>query len=122
MKRDMELVRTLLLSIEESPKKPSWKDLAPQGSSSDLETEKILEHLKLIEEAGFTKSVIVGLQGYRLPENIELTWKGHEFLADVRDPDIWSKTKERAKGVASVGVGFLWDIAKAELKAKLGIP
>jgi hypothetical protein len=51
-----------------------------------------------------------------------LTWKGHEFLDDIRDPGVWQKTKERTKGVASVGVGFLWEIAKAEVRAKLGLP
>ena len=51
----------------------------------------------------------------------KLSWKGHEFLNDTRDPDIWSKTKERAKGVANAGMGLLWEIAKAEIKTKLGL-
>jgi hypothetical protein len=52
----------------------------------------------------------------------KLAWQGHEFLDAVRDPDVWQKTKEQAKGVASVGLGFLWEIAKAEVKMKLGLP
>lgn len=51
-----------------------------------------------------------------------LTWKGHEFLDDIRDPDIWQKTKERAGSLASVGIAFVWEIAKAEIKTKLGLP
>jgi len=50
-----------------------------------------------------------------------LTWEGHEFLDDIRDPEIWHKTKERGKAVAGVGVNFIWEIAKAEIKAKLGL-
>ena len=41
-------------------------------------------------------------------------------MNDVRV--IWGKTKERAKTVASVGLSFLWEIAKAEIKTKLGLP
>jgi hypothetical protein len=52
---------------------------------------------------------------------LKLRWEGHEFLNDITDPDIWSKTKERAKGVANVGFSFLWEIAKAEMKTKLGL-
>ena len=58
----------------------------------------------------------------RMPLVSGLTWQGHEFLDTVRDPEIWRKTKERAGSVASVGVSFIWEIAKAELKAKLGLP
>jgi hypothetical protein len=51
----------------------------------------------------------------------KLTWNGHEFLDDIRDPEIWRKTKELAKSVPSVGL-VLWEIAKAEVKTKLGLP
>jgi hypothetical protein len=51
-----------------------------------------------------------------------LTWNGREFLDDVRDVEVWGKTKERAKAVAGVGFSFLWEIAKAEVKSKLGLP
>jgi len=94
--------------------------LAPE--KDEAAAERVLTHLKLIEEAGFTKSMVVNLHGWRLPQDIELTWEGHQFLEDIRDPDIWGKTKERAKGVANMGVGFLWEIAKAEIKTKLGLP
>src|SRR4029077_2807398 len=51
----------------------------------------------------------------------KLSWEGHDFLNDTSDPDIWSKTKERAKGIANVvGFGLVREIAKAETKAKLG--
>ena len=40
-------------------------------------------------------------------------------MNDVRDPVIWGTTKERAKVVASVGLNFVWEIAKAEIKTKL---
>lgn len=52
----------------------------------------------------------------------KITWRGHEYLDATRDPDIWEKTKAKAKIVSSVGVGILLDIAKAEIKAKLGLP
>jgi len=32
------------------------------------------------------------------------------------------KTKERTKGLASVGIGLAWEIAKAEIRKELGLP
>ena len=81
--------------------------------NDQAEAERVLAHLKLIEEAGFTKSMVVNLHGYRLPQDIELTWEGRKFVDDIRAPDTWGKTKERAKGVANIGFCFLWEIAKA---------
>jgi hypothetical protein len=37
----------------------------------------------------------------------KLSWQGCEFLDDVRSPEIWRKTKERAGSVASVGLSFI---------------
>jgi hypothetical protein len=120
MKRDMELVRTLLLKIEAAPNKPSWKELT--AGESEAQAHRTLAHLKLIEDAGLTKSLATHMAGDRLPHDIDLTWEGHEFLDDTRDPDVWQKAKERTKGLASVGIGFIWEIAKAEVKTKLGLP
>jgi hypothetical protein len=50
-----------------------------------------------------------------------LTWKGPEFLDDIREPEIWISTKARSRGIASIGIGFVWEVAKAEVKAKLGL-
>jgi hypothetical protein len=119
MKRDMELVRELLLKIEAATVKPSWRALAPQGDETEIQ--RVIGHIRLLDEGGLIKGTKSIHDGSDIPENIELTWKGHEFLDDVRDPVVWGKTKERAKAVASVGLDFVWEIAKAEIKTRLGL-
>jgi hypothetical protein len=58
----------------------------------------------------------------QMPIISRLTWEGHEFLDDIRDPEIWRKTKDRAKSVAGAGLSLLWEIAKAEIKTKPSLP
>ena len=92
---------------------------------TDQPEAEVRYQLVLLVEAGFLNGQIT-LPNSNLPifgpiAVARLTWQGHEFLDDIRDPQIWSKTKERAKAVASVGIGFLWEIAKAEIKKKLGL-
>jgi hypothetical protein len=110
----MELVRRLLLEIEAAPQKASWKDLTPKDD--DEEAERILAHLKLIEEAGLTKSIVVNMQGHRLPQDIELTWAGHEFLDSVRDTEVWRRTKAGAGKMGTAGLQLMLEMGKAYAK------
>lgn len=123
MKRDMDLIRTILLKVEaDQTLSGSFQAVnAATFGITDHGDAEVIYHLVMLVEAGFlagntklaaTGQIIIS----------KLTWKGHELLDDIRDPEIWRKTKERAKSVASVGLSFLWEIAKAEVKAKLGLP
>lgn len=40
-----------------------------------------------------------------------ITWKGHEFLDNIRDNDVWSRTKNIAKSVSSVSLSVLSNVA-----------
>ncbi len=41
-----------------------------------------------------------------------LTFQGHEFLNTVRDPKIWSKTKENAKKAGIYSLNALYEVAQ----------
>jgi hypothetical protein len=110
LKRDMDLVRELLLKIEEAPPRSSWKAIVT--TKDDDEGEKALWHLALIEEGGLVRSTPVYIQGFRLPENLELTWEGHDFLDSIRDPKIWEATKKGADAAGGFTIDLLKDLAK----------
>jgi len=120
--RDMDLIRELLMKLDADPKLDGmrWIKYTPEELGvTDRSAEEVGYHLSLLIEEGFLK----GNAGMEvIPPINKLTWKGHEFLSDTRDDTIWSKAKARVKGLADVGVGFMWEIAKAEIKTKLGLP
>jgi hypothetical protein len=120
--RNMELVRSVLLAIEADQKMDgnSWFqfDGPDDLDLTDCSYEELSYTLQLLDQAGF----INAKSDMRMPLVSGLTWQGHEFLDTIRDPEIWRKTKERAGSVASVGISLIWEIAKSELKAKLGLP
>lgn len=89
--------------------------LQVEGHSDDA----VAHHLIWLIEGGYIRGDADQDGSFALSG---LTWEGCEFLDDVRDPEIWRKTKEHAKSVAGVGFGFMWEVAKAEVKAKLGLP
>lgn len=52
----------------------------------------------------------------------DMTNRGHDFLADIEDETLWSKTKERAKSVGgSISIEVLKALAAAVMKAHLGL-
>ena len=119
MTRDMDLIRAVLLAIEGNPACDGrhWVTLDP-GQFKPHAIDEINYHVQLLIEARFVE----GNVGPVVPTISKLTWRGHEFLDNTRDQDIWSKTKERIKGLASVALSVAAEIAQAEVKKRLGLP
>jgi len=122
MKRDMDLIRDLLLFVESEPGFDGNHGFVPNVPSevgSTHSTKEISYHLDLLMKEGFLSGMP---RLAKTPIISGLTWKGHEFLDDIRDPSIWDKTKERAKGLTSIGLAFIWEVAKAEIRTRLKLP
>jgi hypothetical protein len=91
MKRNLDLVRKLLLYFEEKPDDQVERCPPIEGYSS-LE---IKYHLLLMDEAGLLRCerevTSSGRTIYVLP--MSLTWQGHEFLEAARNSNFWQKAK-----------------------------
>jgi hypothetical protein len=91
MKRDMDLVRQILMIIEDHE-----HGFAPETIDVDGYTkETIGYHLVLMEEAGLIRAADTTLFGGPSPSAMpeRLTWAGHEFIANARNETIWAKVK-----------------------------
>jgi Hypothetical protein (DUF2513) len=112
MKRDMDLVRTLLQRIEaEEPLYNPGED-AVAGKY----------HLRLLADAGLVEAKFMpGPNGeIKAVFDIRMTWQGHDFLDAARDETIWNKAKTHVlKPAASWSFSILLEWLKAEAKAKL---
>lgn len=126
MKRDMDLVRDILLFLEGRNSSAHVKSEAfPMEGRSASE---IQYHLNLIYQAGFLNGEpIKSSTSERLISVLpfDLTWQGHEFLETVRDPEIWRKAKAGAASAGTASIQFIWGVAKALLnnaiKEKTGL-
>lgn len=122
MKRDMDLVRELLLRLEPIPVRPGATLL--YGHHPDLQVEgftppEINYHLELLRDA---KLIRGSKDQPRLGSGIKfesLTWAGHDFLDSVRSPQVWTKTKEGAEAAGGFTLDLIRDLAKSILKQKL---
>ncbi|WP_316015371.1 DUF2513 domain-containing protein [Roseobacter sp. HKCCA0434] len=124
MKRDMDLIRDLLLKIENGrtsfqalPKSHAEAlGISEEEALDDTEAEELARHLELLEEAGFAKFERT-LDGEWFDANI--TWSGYEFLDNVRDPEIWEMAKRGASKAGGAGLELLGQLAKGLLKTQI---
>jgi hypothetical protein len=115
MKRDMDLIRLLLLEVEAEEPKP---DL------SAYTKEQRIYHTALLIEAGFIDGTILpNGDGYPVATTtIRLTWHGHEFLDAARNDTVWNKAREKVKSSGvQITVAVLEELLKSLLKASLGL-
>jgi len=118
MKRDMDLIRDVLLKLE-GMDKPAAKNLT-NDEDTDEDYQKLLEHLQLlIDEAGFVSGISAHSAGGKYWLDLRLTWEGHEYLDTIRDAEIWSLTKDKAQKVGGFSVEVLGAIAKGLIKKKI---
>ena len=117
MKRDMDLVRDLLLKIEAEAQLDRSNVVSYGSDDFDRPLEEVNYHLVLMMDAD-----LIEIEGRMLNGDVllrGLTWQGHEYLETIRDPEIWKKTKEGARKVGSMSLDVLRDIAKGLVKKKI---
>lgn len=94
MKRDMELVRQILLQVEQAENDPNeWIDL----SFEQWPHEVVSYHTKLLIDAGLLEGQdLSDLSGSDWRPK-SLTWEGQEFLDAARNETVWNKAMASLK-------------------------
>lgn len=124
MKRDMDLIRAILLELEDSP--PGEGKVRSPALAERLHKDErtVGEHLRLMGDAG-----LVTITDFPESPRSEcwvtgrgITWEGHEFLEAIRSDSVWPTVKAK---LATVGGGASIAVVKAiavqVVKEKLGL-
>ena len=122
VKRDMDLVRKILLDVEAAPAEKPWSLMVSRGTSSGA---TLNQHLVLLSRAGLINvRNHVQLHGPGdIWSDVTLTWPGHEFLDDIRSEEVWTKTKEQvAKLGGTASLTVVSEIAKGLTRTLLNLP
>ncbi len=113
MKRDMQLVRRIILAVADMPHGQMLQSL------DGVPNEEFIRHVAWLEEAGLLLANVK--EGYSSSDAqyafiFRLTWSGCEFADAVRDNNLWNKATEK---VIKPGVSFTFDLLKDWLKAEI---
>lgn len=114
MKRDMELIRAILLDAEGEEN----IDL------SNYTDEQIGYHIYLLGTAGFAETGDLKTLGSKYPKHRvkSLTWQGHEFLDMIKSDTVWKQTKDyiRENG-AKMSLAMIQAVVIGYSKSQLGL-
>ena len=89
MKRDMELIRRILVAIEDHPESMGRVPLAFDGYTHQV----VSYQVKLLHDQGLIEAVDLSSRGDLSWCATRLTWDGHDFIEAIRDDERWSKVK-----------------------------
>lgn len=102
MKRDLDLIRQILLAIEAHP---GMEGLSSDGFQVEgVSAETVTYNIKLAHQAGLIEGLdLSDFENFKLL-NINLTWEGHEFVDNIKKEAVWSQAKasvsETAEGMS----------------------
>lgn len=128
MKRDMELVRRILLFLEDEDRDYcegegfNYLLICIDGYSK----EEVDYHLRIMKDGEIIKGELpVGDNQIITHSGVSLNWKGHDFLETFKDDGNWSEVKEwlsnKGKKVSDVPFDFLLEMGKEYFKNKFGM-
>lgn len=121
MKLEMDLLRDLLLYVEEKATRPEsdLENIDLSGWTAD----QVAYHVVLAQEDGLIKATIDELPGDGDPEETyiaytvhRLTSRGHELLGIIREAKHWRLLKQGASKAGVATVGALFSMGQAYLK------
>lgn len=109
MKRDMDLVREILLFVEKHCGEYSHRvDSEAMGKHDEMD-DVIRVHISILKEHGFLNGSL-SRAGWTVNR---LTWEGYELLDNIRDISRWSKIKAGIEKVGGFSMGVLQSVSSA---------
>jgi hypothetical protein len=89
MKRDMDLIRKIMLEIEQNADPMAWVKIdIPDHSATEVSY-----HIKLLYEQGLVEANDCSDLGGISWKAKNLTYEGHDFLDAARSDTVWNKAK-----------------------------
>lgn len=115
MQRNMDLVRAILLRIENNPSGRAPRNFGIEG----FPPEEVGYHAHLMVQEGLIEGIDVTHMQSKSREALPtgLTWKGHEFLDLARDPDRWNRAKAIIAKIGSAPIS-VWEKVLTDLALK----
>ena len=117
VQRDMDLIRELLLRIEQDPRTNGKEWVQVDWTGMNHSQEEIAYHLGILVQADLIRANVTG----SMPMVSSLTWDGHEFLDNIKDVGVWRQVKVRIAGLPGLALPVIAKIAEAEIMKKLGL-
>lgn len=120
MKRNLDLVREILLCVEahEPARVGMLQSISPRDfTGSEAQN---LYHINMLVDAGFIK--LAGRPTLAGDFSVHgMTMQGHDFFDAIKEQSVWDNTKERVGKIGGWTLDIVLAVAKDEIRRRLGI-
>lgn len=99
MKRDLDLIRDILLKIESMDKKVIT--IADLGATTQDEFNRIGFHIRLLMDCNYVEAIDVRTKQEEAYVVKRITSSGYDYLDSIRDNNVWNETKNKLESVGS---------------------
>ncbi|WP_233842201.1 DUF2513 domain-containing protein [Dyella sp. 2HG41-7] len=107
MKRDWDVVREILLALEQQNENSSRGISHIEGRDDS----NVAYHIRIMIEAGLIEGNVRDYLGGEVSAvALRMTWTGHEFLDQIRSQNVWGKVKSQA---AEKGLSLTFEVVKS---------
>ena len=127
MKRNLDLIRDIMLFIENSDditiRIPTGSNIIKDSSGQDYNEQTVFRHIELLADAELIKANITEINTdiVIIATITGITWQGYEFLETIREQDIFDKIKSQLSKISSFALPIVQQLGVELLKTKWGL-
>ena len=128
MKLNYDCVRSVLLTVEKSKtidEELNFNPLTVETIFEQLpkyEDNEILYTIEKLKEAGYINAALQFAAGHFIDGAVSsITYSGHEYLDNIREPEVWRKVKAMLKNAGAITLPLISQAAQMLIGSQLTV-
>ena len=128
MKLNYDCVRSVLLTVEKSKTIDEELNLNPLTVETifeqlpKYEDNEILYTIEKLKEAGYINVALQFAAGHFIDGAVSsITYSGHEYLDNIREPEVWRKVKAMLKNAGAITLPLFSQAAQMLIGSQLTV-
>lgn len=128
MKLNYDCVRSVLLTVEKSKTIDEELNINPVTVETifeqlpKYEDSEILYTIEKLKEAGYINAALHFAAGHFIDGAVSsITYSGHEYLDNIREPEVWRKVKTMLKNAGAITLPLISQAAQLLIGSQLTV-
>ena len=128
MKLNYDCVRSVLLTVEKSKTIDEELNINPVTVETifeqlpKYEDSEILYTIEKLKEAGYINAALHFAAGHFIDGTVSsITYSGHEYLDNIREPEVWRKVKAMLKNAGATTLPLISQAAQLLIGSQLTV-
>ena len=128
MKLNYDCVRSVLLAVEKAEMIDENLSLTPLkvfelfDGLPEYKDNEILYTVEKLKEAGYINATIQFAAGHFIDGTVSsITYSGHEYLDNIREPEVWRKIKAMLKNAGAITLPLISQAAQLLIGSQLTV-